>query len=197
MTRASRKRRTQAKARKARIEAQSQLRQGTRANTIAGLKVAWRGIAWGWKALGVTLVVLGAVSQAYFFIWRVSVAPSETLPQSDPVINMFILKNEGQFSINSVEFGCVINRAEYEDNLVFTENLVGIDEFNVPYLDGSGETSAACYLPGKIYPKLKTLILTVVVSYRPSFFPFRREKRFTFLARPKEDGSFVWYPMAK
>jgi len=164
---------------------------------ILGLKRAWKAVSLGWKILGVASLVLGAVSLFYFFTWRISITPGATLKNSDPFATMFILQNDGQFSIYDIEFSCVLNDVKYGNNVELSKILSHIGTFNVPILDANAKTSTPCYLSfGTSHPAMRADV-TLFVSYRPSFYPFRRTKSFRYFATLKDDNTYAWIPMAE
>lgn len=200
MSKASRQRRKRAKVRKARIEAQRQSQQGS--TRLKGLKrlalTAWHGVFLAWKIIVVLLLLLGAVSQIYFFIWRLTVTPGQTLKESDPFATMFILENTGEFSIYDVQFDCVAHNIEYAEGVSITDSLFSTRQFDVLELHSHDKTSSPCYLGAMKFrqPVLKADVL-LTVSYRPSFSPFHTWKQFHYLAVRRDDGTYLWTETAR
>lgn len=197
MSKASRTKRKGAKARKARIEAQRQLPQGKRAGILAALKVGWHGVAWAWKFVAFALVLLGAVATVYFFTWRLSVTPGVTLKDSDPFKTMFILQNDGQFPVYDVEFSCLTNFVKYPKGNKVTQLYERSETFDIPKLGANEKTSTPCLFDVYVYLPPITADISLTVKYRPGFYPFHKTQHFRFLAARRDDGSYVWMPIAK
>ncbi|HKV36587.1 MAG TPA: hypothetical protein VJP89_19755 [Pyrinomonadaceae bacterium] len=160
--------------------------QGIRSKIVGVLLSGWKGI------VGI-VVLLAAVAQIYFSTWRMSVSPGETLKASDPLATMFVLHNEGQFAVHDIKFLCFLNRISYLDGTIVEYSMGNNAEFNVLRLDGNGKTSTPCYVPVKAQPV--SADVTIIVSYRPSFYPFEKHQNFRFVAQWKDEGGFVWVPM--
>jgi hypothetical protein len=196
MSKAARLRRKRAKARKAKIGARRRSRQHRQSKIEAWTKAVWYGFRTTWGAIVAIIVLLAGGAQIYFSTWRMSVTPGETLKTSDPFTTMFVLHNEGQFAMYDVTFGCLLNDVVYPNRTRAMENYVTDEPYNVSMLEANARTSTPCYLPLLPTPPL-SVELTVIVSYRPSFFPFHRTSQFRFLARPNDRGGFSWTPMGK
>ena len=194
MSKAARARRKRAKARKARIE----VRKRSRANNLTTVRVilsrAWRSVIVVWKVVGVILVLLGAVSTIYFFTWRLRVTPGTTIKDSDPFATMFILENEGEFPLYDIKFSCLTHFAETSKQQEAADILGHVDTFNVTELDGHKQTSSPCIVGIKTSDVFTYVNVSLRISYRPSFLPFRRTATYRYEARRKEDGTYAWTP---
>lgn len=118
-----------------------------------------------------------------------SVTPGETLRTSNPFTTVFVLHNEGQFPMYGIDFDCTANNVLYANNVRAINNTGKASPFTVPRLEANAKTSTPCYLPIDLGKPLMAEV-TVSVSYRPSFFPFRRTARFRFIARPNDRGGY-------
>lgn len=197
MSKASRTRHKRAKVRKVQIEARRRLPQSKRARILAALKAGWHGVAWAWKVLGVGLVLLGAMATLYFFTWRLSVTPGGSLKDKDPFKTMFILQNDGQFPVYDVTFSCFTNAVKYPNSISVEEHQETYETFDIPKLEANAQTSAPCSFDVHIPFAVITADISLTIKYRPSFYPFYKTQHFRFLAARKDDGSYLWSPIAK
>ena len=196
MSKAARLRRKQAKARKAKTALRKRGPRSTPSRIGAALKAAWSGLSNAWKVFVAIVVLLAAGAQVYFSTWRMSVSPGETLKASDPFTTIFVLHNEGQFPMYDIRFGCLVNAVNYPNDFTVKETLIYAPSLVVNRLDANARTSTLCDLGVQAGDPQK-VDLTVLISYRPSFFPFSRSANFRFVAIPNDRGGFSWTPMGE
>lgn len=194
MSKAGRGKRKQAKARKARPLTRQQRQRHRLSRWLRGLNIVRRSVWVTWVVVFAIAALLASFAQIYFSTWRISVSPGETLKEFDPFATMFILNNEGQFAINDVKFLCILNHVSYPNDLRIDQSAGDDAEFNVPVLEANAKTSTPCYLPVSFGPP-SVVDVTITVSYRPSFYPFRKVGYFRFVAQRKDNGSYLWVPM--
>ncbi len=198
MSKASRLRRKRAKARRLRSPVPRRGRGRRRAKILAAIKAVWYGVSTAWKVVLAILFVLAALSEIYFSTWRLSVTPGQTLKEINPMATMFILRNEGQFSIYDIEFSCWLNSVKWENDVSIEQGRGSTDAFNIRELEGNAETSSPCFISMYNPHRAVSVDVTLVVSYRPSFYPFHKERQFRFIAWPNEPGKgYSWTPMSK
>jgi hypothetical protein len=125
-----------------------------------------------------------------------SVMPGETLRVSNPFTTIFVLHNEGQFPMYEIDFDCTANDVQYANDVRAINNSGMASPHTVARLEANARTSTPCYLPLS-FGKPLVVEVTVSVSYRPSFFPFKRTAKFRFVARPNDRGGYSWMPMSQ
>jgi len=70
--------------------------------------------------------------------------------------------------------------------------------YDVPQLGPNAKTSAPCSFSVRfIGGSFEYVDVSLVVSYKPSFYPFRRSEEFRYVARRRSDGTYAWTPMAQ
>lgn len=151
-----------------------------------------------WKVFGVMLVLLGGVSQVYFFMWRLSLTPGDTLKDSDPFAVTFVLHNEGQFPVYDVRFICTVNSAK-GNRVTLEEMSMERRQLSVPELKANSRTSFPCQIPVAFSPApiIESVDLTLSVSYIPKFYLYRIDDRFDYIGSRKDDGSYAWIPIVR
>jgi hypothetical protein len=149
-----------------------------------------------WKVTIAISAALGLVSQVYFFTWRLSVAPGPTLKDSNPFTSMFVLQNDGQFSLYAIQFSCTSNTVKTANHIQFERMLGSTQSYDVAELAANDRTSTPCFVGYESSGPVLSADITLNVSYRPSFSPFRRSKHFRFTATRKDDGTYAWIQTA-
>ena len=173
-------------------------------NALSRIRLACR-VVWRYllrptqRAVVGIIILLAAGSEIYYSTWRMSVTPGETLKASDPFTTIFVLHNEGQFSMYDIEFGCLVHDVLYPNQKGIPVSQVSAHmpskSFNVPQLEANGRTSTPCWMPALLTAP-ESVDISILVSYRPGFSPFRRRNAFRFIARPNDKGGYSLTPMS-
>lgn len=162
------------------------------------VKTFWKGVSWTWKVAGLAFAVLGMISTLGYFRARVSVTPGQTLKDSDPFATMFTLQNEGEFTLYNVKFSCLIDTSGFENRTYkVAGNFANDPSFDVPELASGVKTNAPCYAGFDLNSPVTHADATLIVSYRPSFYPFRKTSQFHYRAYQKPDKSYAWVETAR
>lgn len=125
---------------------------------------------------------------------RVSVSPGEELKKYDPLSAPFVISNDGYLTIHSVNMPCTIDHLLLSsgDRVVGTTTGDGlVDDEIAP--DGRSTHFCSITAPD---PKMKEVILTTTVLFRPDFLPWKTSKVSHFRGFPGEDGVMHWSPYA-
>jgi hypothetical protein len=212
MTKDERLRRRQAKHREAkrlnaRLKATSKWRMSGH-KLARVLHPAWKKVRrWSskiplfWK-IGVP--VLGLLFGAVPMLSRPSAMPSDNPTPNDPLSAPFLVANDGYLTMNSSDFVCWINDLVGAGSTEIRESYMG--GYPLGDIGPNGKTTATCALidmdsQAKFFefdPKerFKRADITVIVRFRPDFWPWFRTKEFRFLGIAGDDHVIHWLPMS-
>lgn len=145
-----------------------------------------------WRVLIFLIGIPGLYVGVLSVFPRVSVSPNEQLKKYDPLSSPFIITNEGFLSIYSVSMTCKV------DHLLLStaSQLVGVS-----FADGvvddevgpDGRITRFCKVTTPD-PKMKEVIISMIVRFRPEFLPWTTTRAFHFRGYPSDDGTMHWAP---
>jgi hypothetical protein len=158
----------------------------------------------------VLLVLLGMLGM-YVGIWgfwlpKVDIQAARNSAIQDPYLQGFTVQNTGHVSLKDLFYECSVKGA-YIDGREYPPTIIEDDtqwlrwspfDRNFPStLTPSATGQAICASFEEQLPSLlsENHEITVAVSYRPTFFPFRREKRLGFYLKRAINGSYSWIPV--
>lgn len=197
MSRANRTRRKRARARKAQIAARANRRR-TRGGRWKTPKF-WRGASFAWKAVGAVALALGVLSAILSFLPRLSVSPLAAMHEPNPFSTLFAVSNDGPVALNDVECSCKIANLQTTRPDIFIAGNEVADPV-VKVLEPNEKTTTRCKplsvgAPGMFVVPQGADVL-IIVSYGPSFVPWRMSKNFRFMSAYDSNGKIQWFPMA-
>jgi hypothetical protein len=151
-----------------------------------------------WKYLGALITVFSLYTSAPALITRLSINPSSSLDPADALSTPFAVSNDGNYDLHEVKYACVYidltlrsgskisTPGPYGDWLGgFTTNLMATD-----ILEPTVKRNIQCPTGG--FGPITQGNIIVIVSYRPSWWPFRYQKHKHFVTARAADGSLVW-----
>lgn len=151
-----------------------------------------------WTLLGVAAVLV-TLTSVMGLLPKISVSLPPPLDPSKPLSQPFTITNEGYFALNNVGMSCAI-RYIRDPACV---SIKGAQDYSSRIQEHEFERIAPVLEPGEKYTKLcpiqdgcqiKQADIAVVVSFRPAWFPFFREKLFRFRTTEGADGNLYYYP---
>jgi len=134
-----------------------------------------------WKGIVSFGVLLGIWTGLTYFAPQLSATPSTTLIESDPMSTYFLIANEGN---NFATDGMGNHIAMAETNIipVFRSRFPSKDKIGLP-----------CLTFLKFQPLAKGDI-SIIVQYRPSFWPYRKSSEYRFRTQKGDGGKLYWIP---
>jgi hypothetical protein len=156
----------------------------------------------------VTLLVLVGLLGMYVGIWgfwlpRVDVEAARSSTIQDPYLQEFTVRNTGHISLKDVIYECSV-KGGYFDASESPMRIVGdetrwlnwapFDHNFVSTLAPSTTSPAVCASYEEHLPSLLSSNheMAITISYKPTFLPFRREKRLGFYLKRAINGSYSW-----
>jgi hypothetical protein len=153
-----------------------------------------------WAGVAAASVLIGLLG---FVVLRsdVNINPTVRLDLNDPFSTLFVITNEGAFSIHNVQFSCHMNDVEVRNyHLLVTDQPAPVDPPGEPSIEAHNSQDVTCFF-GAMGMKIGTprnsprpiynvADITLSVSYRPSFW-WRRTKSQRFIARTDGHGHIV------
>jgi hypothetical protein len=150
-----------------------------------------------WALIG-GAAVLVTLSGGLALFPRISVSSAASLEPHNPFATVFIISNDGYFSIHDATFRCVILNAEDESHArVIAPQGIQPTNLNIPEIGAGEKSTHACPWPFKFETPMLSADLIFLVSYRPSLIPWRQEKAFRFGTAKNKDGQLIWLPRSK
>jgi hypothetical protein len=154
-------------------------------------------IVWLWS------IVVAVTTLAGLLIFRPSVAvdPQELLNPSNAFTALIEITNNSAFAIHNTTVECLLGSAAVGGIVVLRNNrFVGRDFIRVidpeesvtvhcPVLGKPGETPTS--VVGTELP-LQSADLTIIVGFRPSFWPVRTRINRRFVTAANSDGTLRW-----
>lgn len=129
---------------------------------------------------------------------HVTVAYKDELRKGDPFSVPFEITNAGHFSVYSVRTACETNHVLSENRNVFlggeTADLAAVDDEIEPGVSSTHFCDLEPQPPGLPYPVYKETVITLRVSFRPSFWPWTVSKPFRFRGYKGDDKDMHWRP---
>ncbi|MCU1226355.1 MAG: hypothetical protein JWQ42_4448 [Edaphobacter sp.] len=150
-----------------------------------------------WKIIS-TLALLSSLWISFaWFLPELSAEPSAQVYPSDPFSSPFVIKNEGNFSLDDVNGSCHIERMELQGN----SNVSNGDAFNymtpVRSLASREPTTIFCRSAVETNIPILSGDISLRVTYSPSICPFiKRTKIFRFTTISQPNKSLRWTPRA-
>lgn len=144
------------------------------------------------KWLIAALVVLALIAALNSFRYDVSIDSHFSLKPNGPQETRFFLTNLGPSSIHKVRYRCEYPASNFPD-APRDSHAAGADHvtFEEPLLEARGQISLHCESP--LIP-IDGSILRIRVSYRPSFWPLRKERSAVFTFKEDSGRRGVWLP---
>lgn len=139
-----------------------------------------------------TVLALATLSGLLSYLPRISVVPSFSLDNRNPMGTVFTLTNEGWFTVHAVKFGCLFNSIESQDGRFQITNIEFVAEpSSLGDIAPGGYMTIPCNRTVEMATKPGTE-MTVDISYRPTFVWWRKRERFPFKGELSEDGQWHW-----
>jgi hypothetical protein len=148
-----------------------------------------------WRWLVAILTVLGGLSAINSLRYDVSIDPYVSLNPKEPLETRFVLANQGPYSIQTVQYTCEfpgirLPGVNPDINVVGTD-LVAFEEKEI---DARGKISLRCESPMEM---TFGSTMQISVSYRPSFWPWRKTGGAAFAFKRDDSGNAVWLPIGR
>jgi hypothetical protein len=154
-----------------------------------GLPAVGRGVIF---AIGVPGLYVGVLSA----LPRTSVTAGDALLNSHfPLSFPFVVSNEGYLDVHQVNVFCAIDKLSSADAV----DVIGFEvqtpsNLNIGDLGAGGRATTFCGPTafGFKGTKFQKGHLTLVLSYRPDFLPWRQSKKHFFTGLADEEGKLHW-----
>jgi hypothetical protein len=164
----------------------------TWATPIGGkIPILWRSTLSRILALAATLLSIVVLYP------RVSVTPGEDYGNPDPLHIYITVSNNGQFSIYSCALTCTIDQAMNltEHRAITRTKTNEATNFPIGTLEGGGYTTTICPSAiGFLNPRDNFYgHVTVVLYFRPSFWPLQVQRTFYIRGATESDGRIHWH----
>jgi hypothetical protein len=150
-----------------------------------------------WAVVGVAALLLGLLRTLLAFLPHVSIEPQITLNPVNPYTTQFNIKNETIFDVHHVNAVCWPRNMASENGFsVVSFGPLPNVHHEIPLL-GAGLSSTVDCPPvlggiGSYSGTVADANLEILVSYRPSWWPFQREERYPFATRVDVKGAVHW-----
>ena len=147
------------------------------------------------------IAMLGAVATWNSLGFDVSIEPYESLRPSDPFETLFVITNQSSYAINDLRYNCAYVGVKAGDRKL--SKFIRVDASNEDLLPPHAKRSLNCSMPAiqQLTPGVSQLIteavLQVDVSYRPSFWPWRKTGGARFFLQRNDSGKSVWLPIGR
>lgn len=133
----------------------------------------------------------------YAFSSKISVYPYSSLNLLDPFKTPFIIENKSYLPIHDVIFSCIVRKLESSESDILIMNFnVKYDSPTIPYIASGEKTKTFCNNPFKPLTPITSADIEVVVSYRPSFIPWQKQKSTRFSTIKDVKNNLIWLPKA-
>jgi len=144
------------------------------------------------KWLIAALVVLAGIAALNSVRYDVSIDSHFSLKPNGPLETRFFLTNLSPYSIHKVRYRCEYPATSFP-SAPRDSNAAGADHvtFEEPLLEAGGQIRLHCESP--LIP-IDGSILRIRVSYRPSFWPLRKERSAVFTLKEDSGRRGVWLP---
>jgi hypothetical protein len=170
-----------------REKGQSEREKETPQSTIA---ITWKLIVGTVSGVG---LLLGLVTAILSLLPRLSVSNLESLDPDDPFSTPFVVSNDGVLGINDVVLSCILVRLESATQHWAVEGFRSVGYApTIPRLDPGEQGTAPCN--PAVGLKASAADIEVVVSYRPDYVPWKKERPFRFVTVSSKDGKLHWIP---
>ena len=152
----------------------------------------------GWKIFVGLSVILTVIGSIYSFSPEVEVYPYSSLNPLDPFATPFIIKNNSYLSIYDVAFSCEPKNVDASaSHSTFLGGETSFGKPPIPFIDTGESSKSFCFFPVNFTSPITSADINILVSFRPSFIPWRQKKRFRFTTEKDINGKLVWLPSAK
>jgi hypothetical protein len=156
-------------------------------------------------AIGKVVVYVLGICATLIGIWsaypKLAVAPGDVWNNKDPLSIPLTISNNGQFEIYSAHLRCQVDYVwNTTESMGFSSlNLVEPDDLPIGELAGGGYTTTFCNNPLRIMGPGDQLAAQVVlvISFRPSFWPWRIERNFYLRGTSDGNGKVRWIITSK
>ncbi len=147
------------------------------------------------RALVVSIVgVVGLVSGLLVFASRVSVSSSTPLNPSDPFSTPFFISNDGLFAIYDVKFHCDLRGIKFPEGGGVSNISIIDDSPSISSIEASEKATTKCMISIPDATRNDHADIAIVISYRPKFFPYQKNKKFRFVMEQGFDKQWHWQP---
>lgn len=152
----------------------------------------------GRKALSVALAAAGLLGLAAYptAFPKVSITPSTLRDESDPLSFPFVVINDGEMAMEDVRIDCI--PIKLGDSMTFQNLVLGLER--VPRLSGrGGKHTEMCGGSFNVFgpaPYATTGVIDITVSYKPSWYFTRLQKRFRFISSLNSQKTVEWMEQA-
>jgi hypothetical protein len=150
-----------------------------------------------WKAIFFVLGIPGIVIGILSVLPMPTVTPGELLDRSDPFSASFRVSNDGFFALHAVQFECEINIIDSRGvKILRTLGHEPID-FPIGDLASHGFTTTFCTTGIKGLDLPIFAHITIRLSFRPDFLPWRSSRTFPIQTVTGQDGLIHWIPVSR
>lgn len=146
-------------------------------------------------ALGVPGLYIGLVS----VLPSVAIDPQDLVRKGEPFSFPIRVSNTGYMGVNSVHLQCFIDKASF-GNVQFTDILAHEPvDFPLGDIGRGGYTTTGCAVPRNLQPNgdFKQGHITIVLTFRPDFSPFKTYRKFYLTALADDAAHAHWVVSSK
>jgi len=141
----------------------------------------------------IVLCVIALAAVLYALSPRISVTSLAPLNPSDPFSTPLTILNDGYLTAHNVQAKCSIQDRDASGSETNSSSTADMKIENIGDLRSKEPTPLPCALiPASKAIPIASAYLTVEVSYRPDFYLWRVEKRFSFITATGSDGQLHW-----
>ena len=148
-------------------------------------------------------LIVGLIAGYHFeFVPRLSLSTSTLLDPDNPFSMQFVLLNEGNYSIYSIRYSCILNEVETTNYVKFVNSevssshllreelaLLQKDTFYCPF-------AAFKEVNGIMLNSILRADITLSIDFK-SHFNLAATRNFRFVAQMATDGKIYWFDRAK
>jgi hypothetical protein len=157
-----------------------------------------RHVGWGWALVGILATIVTLASGIVFFP-RLSISSDVTLDSSNPFGTPFILKNDGYFSVYSVQVICLPLR-EWVPGANVVVSGIGYTSRDLKMPEIRPDQAVGFSCPEGISfsaSRIAAVRMEFFVSFKATMFPSSCTKQcFPYVTKPDRNGNLRWFPDA-
>ena len=146
-----------------------------------------------WTYIVAFSVIVGLIVSYYGMSPRISVVCKLPPDSNKPFPAPFEVHNQGNLSIYTVEFSCIIQKTITNKDSEAYNLRTRIERPKIPVIKAEEKSTFYCnffWQKNLVYADI-----AVEVKYRPKFL-WKTEKHFRFVTKKDAQGHFVWSPYA-
>jgi len=125
------------------------------------------------------------------------VTPQENIHPSEPMLNPFIVSNDGYIDLHSVTLYCGIDRLG-TTHVAIVDSIADSTE-RLGDIGAGGRTTAVCtnlvnFANSGLFREAH---ITLIVDFRPDFLPWKMHRQFPFRGSMDDKNVIHWFPVTR